>query len=89
MEIIEVCLNLGIRKPPWIASLMLYLGAAPSSYLEQITVWLLAFIRVQILTVIRTMLAKRSLNHVAYSSEFEQIFRRFVLIYKFILYTYC
>ena len=35
------------------------------------------------------MLEEKSLNHVAYSSEFEQIFCRFVLVYKFILYNYC
>ena len=53
------------------------------------TVWLLAFIRVQFLTMIRSIMAERSLNHVAYYSDFEQIFRRFVLVYKFILYNYC
>ena len=35
------------------------------------------------------MLAEKSLNHVAYSSDFEQIFCRFVLVSKFILYNYC
>ena len=35
------------------------------------------------------MLAEKSLNHVAYSSDFEQIFFRFVLVSKFILYNYC
>ena len=64
---------------------MLCLGAAPFSDLEQVTVWLLAFIRVQFLTMIHSMVAEGSLNHVAYSSDLEQIFRRFVLVYKFSL----
>ena len=61
-------------------SLIPYLGAAYFSDLQQITVWLLAFIRVQFLTMIRSMLAERSLNRVGYSSNFEQIFRQFVLV---------
>ena len=64
---------------------MFCLGAAPFSDLEQVTVWLLAFIRVQFLTMIHSMVAEGSLNHVAYSSDLEQIFRRFVLVYKFSL----
>ena len=38
--------------------------------------------------MICSMLAETSLNHVAYSSDFKQISRRFVLVYKFILYNY-
>ena len=48
-----------------IVSLILYLDA-PFSDLEQVTVWLLAFIRVHFLTMIHSMLVGRSLNHVAY-----------------------
>ena len=77
------------RKPSYIASLTFYLGAAPFSELQQISVWLLTFIHVQFLTMICSKLAERSLNPVAYSSDFEQIFCRFVLVYKFILYNYC